>query len=156
MTVLRLALAAALLALAAALPAFGSPSAAGPGRTITAIGQAVGFTSVDVDRNGKRTIGDYEIGQTLFVSPRSGKPLGRGTVICTMINNGGTDFQCQGQNRFAGGDIVHAGRFSVAAKTYRLAIVGGTGVYEGARGNVTGTWLDSKFLRQRVVFSLAS
>jgi hypothetical protein len=109
---------------------------------------------VDADRNGKPSIGDYEVGASLFTDPRSGKTLGRGTVVCTQINASGTLYQCQGQSRFAGGDIMDAGRFDATSKTFATAVVGGTGVYAGASGTHTGRWLDAKFARASVVFTL--
>jgi hypothetical protein len=36
------------------------------------------------------------------------------------------------------------------------AVVGGTGVYAGMTGSVKGTWLDARFARARVVFTLSA
>jgi len=44
------------------------------------------------------------------------------------------------------------GRFAPAAKTGSLAIVGGTGVYAGAAGTQSVTWLGAQFARSKVVF----
>jgi hypothetical protein len=49
---------------------------------------------------------------------------------------------------------VTAGSRSLSSRTYTCAIVGGTGIYAGASGIVTGRLLDSKLGRARVVFSI--
>ena len=143
-------------ALAGASVAFGSAAGSGSVRTIKAIAQGAGITFVDADRNGKPSIGDYEIGATVYVDPASGKPVGRGSVICTQINAAGTQYQCQGQSRFPGGNVISAGPFAATSKTYLQAVVGGTGAYEGVKGTLAGIWLDAKFARAKVVFTLYS
>jgi hypothetical protein len=45
---------------------------------------------------------------------------------------------------------MRKGLLSVLSKSLRLAIVGGTGDYGGARGWQNTTWLDSKFSKARV------
>jgi hypothetical protein len=144
---------AALAAAALAAVAFGS-DAGSSARAIAAIAKGTGITFVDADHSGKPSLADYELGTTTYVSPATGKAIGRGSVVCTQINTSGTNYQCQGVARFPGGDLVTAGRFSPLRKTYVQAIVGGTGVYSGARGVLRGTWLDAKFSRAKVVFSL--
>jgi hypothetical protein len=57
---------------------------------------------------------------------------------------------------FGGGDIVTAGPFTASAKTFTLAVTGGTGVYEHVGGLLTTTGLDQRFTRARVVFTLQS
>jgi hypothetical protein len=152
---LTIASAACLLAAVGASVALAS-ARGGSERTITAISRGTGITFVDADHDGKPSLGDYEIGSTVLVSPKSGKPIGHGSVVCTQINATGTQYQCQGVSHFAGGDVVSAGLFSVTSKTLSQAIVGGTGVYAGARGLYRGTWLDAKFARAKVVFTLDS
>jgi hypothetical protein len=108
---------------------------------------------VDADRDGKPSIGDYEIPRQVFLNA-AGRKLGEGTGVCVQINRPGTLFQCQWQHHFADGDIVTAGRFWASSKTSTLAVVGGTGVYDGMAGTVKSTRLDAKTLRARLVFSL--
>jgi hypothetical protein len=139
-----------LVALAVAPHAF----AGGGARTISAISKGAGITFVDADRSGKPSVGDYEIGSSVYVSPKSGKVIGHGSIMCTQIDTVGGSYQCQGVTHFAGGDVVTAGLFSPASKTGSQAIVGGTGVYAGVDGLVTVTWLDTKFARARVVLTL--
>jgi hypothetical protein len=113
-----------------------------------------GITLVDANGDEKPSRGDYEVATSVYVHPKSGKPLGRGSVVCTQIDAAGLRYQCQGAAHFAGGDIVTAGLFPVTAKSFALAIVGGTGVYAGSRGTLRVTWLDAKFARARAAFTL--
>jgi hypothetical protein len=120
---------------------------------IKTIQQSTAYTSVDADRDGKPSVGDYSIAQVVHLSPRTGKPIGGGSAICTQVNAGGSPFDCQGQDHFAGGEIREAGRFTIS-KGFRLAILGGTGIYQGASGELNGTWLDRKLTRSRDVFTI--
>ena len=145
---------AGVIALVAAPAALGSSNNS---RTISAIAKGAGITFVDADSSGKASIGDYEVGRSVFVNPKSGKEIGRGSVVCTQIDATGIVFyQCQGVTHLTGGDIVTAGPFTASAKTFTLAVTGGTGVYEHVRGLLTTTWLDPRFTRARVVFTLES
>jgi hypothetical protein len=137
---------------AGAAVAWGSGSAGAPARTINAIAKGTGITLVDADRNGKPSIGDYEIGMTVYL--KAGKQIGSGSVVCTQTNAAGTRYQCQGLQRFPGGDLITAGLFSATSKTYAQAITGGTGVYTGVSGTLNGRWLDPMFARAKVVFTL--
>jgi hypothetical protein len=124
--------------------------------SIETIGHAAGLKLVDADRSGKPSVGDYEIGKTTLVDPASGRTIGHSVVNCTIVNAVATDFLCTGYNHFSGGEVVLAGLFSVLSKTYRLAIVGGTGEYAGARGWETGTWLDRKLTKVRITDTFSS
>jgi hypothetical protein len=142
---------AGMCALAAASAAFGSSA-----RTINAIAKGTGITFVDADHSGKASAGDYEIGTVVYVNPKSAKPIGHGSIVCTQIGASATAYQCQGVAHFAGGDIVTAGPFSASSKTGSLAVVGGTGVYARVAGLQSTTWLDNRFARAKVTFTLAS
>lgn len=151
----RISFAAAALALAAASAAFGSASGSSKARTIKATALGTGITFVDADRNGKPSLGDYEIGTQVLVNSAA-KRLGYGSVFCVQVNPAGTEYQCQSQFHFAGGAVMSAGPFSATSPTYASAIIGGTGTYAGVTGTVAGTWLDKKFTKARVVISLHS
>jgi hypothetical protein len=118
-------------------------------RTIDMVGRATGIQLVDVMRTGKPTAGNSEIGKTVLLD-ESGATIGHSVVNCTILDKAGTQFLCTGYNQLRGGDLVLAGHFSALSKTYRLAIVGGTGDYAGARGWEQGTWLDAKFTKLRI------
>ena len=121
--------------------------------TVKTIQRGIAFTSIDADHNGKPSVGDYSVAQVVHLSPKNGKVIGGGTAICTQINASGSLFDCVGEDHFAGGEIREAGRFTIS-KSFRLAILGGTGVYQGASGELDGTWLDSKLSRSRDVFTI--
>ena len=137
----------------AALTVASQALAAGDARTISAISKGAGITFVDADLSGKPSIGDYEIGNSIYVNPKSGKVIGHGSLMCTQTDAAGTTYQCQGVVHFPGGDLMTAGLFSPMSKTGAQAVIGGTGVYRGVSGLLSLTWLDSKFARARVAFS---
>jgi hypothetical protein len=120
---------------------------------INTIQRSTAFAAVDADHNGKPSVGDYSVAQVVHLSPKTGKVIGGGSAICTQINAGGSLFDCQGQDHFAGGELREAGRFTIS-KGFRLAILGGTGIYQGASGELNGTWLDKKLTRSRDVFTI--
>jgi len=134
-------------------PAAASSTPGAAVTTIKTIQKASAFTTIDADHNGKASIGDYSVAEVIHVSPKTGKVIGGGTAICTQINTAGTRFDCVGEDHFAGGEIREAGRFTLAAG-FRLAVLGGTGVYQGASGELRGTWLDTKLTRARDVFTI--
>jgi hypothetical protein len=77
---LTIAALAALAAAALAAVAFGS-DAGGSARAIAAIAKGTGITFVDADHSGKprrRLRARY----TTYVSPATGKAIGRGSVVC--------------------------------------------------------------------------
>jgi hypothetical protein len=147
----------AFLVVAAIVPSLAfAGSSAGSRSSIQILGKAAGLTLVDADKSGKPSVGDYEIGKVTLVDPASGETMGHGVVNCTILNSSGTEFMCSGYNQLRGGELILAGRFSALSKTYRLAIVGGTGDYVGASGWESGTWLDAKFTKVRIVDTFAT
>lgn len=149
----RITFVATALALAVASVAFGSASDDDSPKTIRAVLQYTGLTEVDVDRNGKPSVGDSAIAPAVYLNA-AGKKLGHGSAMCVQVNAAGTQYACEGQNRFPGGDLFHAVRFSATEKTFRGAVLGGTGVYTGLSGTYDGRWLAADFSRARVVFTL--
>ena len=140
------------LVVAAIVPSLAfAGSSTGSRSSIQILGKATGLTLVDADKSGKPSVGDYEIGKVTLVDPESGQTMGHSVVDCTILNASATEFLCSGYNQLRGGELILAGRFSVLSKSYRLAIVGGTGDYAGARGWESGMWLDAKFTKVRIV-----
>jgi hypothetical protein len=152
---MRMSLTSLVFCCALVVASAGAASAPTPGAVtlIKTIQKGTAFTTIDADHDGKASIGDYSIGTVVHVSPKTGKVMGGGTAICTQINATGTRFDCQGEDHFAGGQIREAGRFTFA-RTFRLAILGGTGIYEGASGELKGTWLDKQLTKARDVFTI--
>jgi hypothetical protein len=64
-----------------------------------------------------------------------GHQVGWGEVHCTQLI--GPQSQCQATARLAGGDLTIAGLNPFVGDRFSLAITGGTGRYDRARGHVT-------------------
>jgi hypothetical protein len=68
---------------------------------------------------------------------RSGKHAGMLYATCTVMSGGkGTVSTCSGTFGLKGGQLAAMTTLVGEAKTDRIAIVGGTGIYAGARGEV--------------------
>ncbi len=89
--------------------------------TIRVTGRATRFT---------RTSG-YDV-RRAALSDRYGRRVGRSDLICVWISRGERD--CRGTYVFPRGHIMVAGL--VQANSYTLAVIGGTGLYDNARGTV--------------------
>ena len=142
---------------AAAAVSCGLASAAdrgsGPTVTIHTIMKSTARTMIDADHNGKPSVGDYYVDQVIHVDPATGRQVGTGVAICTQVTSNARLYDCQASDVLPGGELREAGRFTLG-KTWRFAIVGGSGRFDGASGSVTGTWLDSQFTKSRDVFGI--
>ena len=145
----------ALAVLGATSLASAAPKAARSTVTIKTLMDVTSATPVDADHNGKPSIGDYTIFRAVHHDPSTARVVGGGTAICTQIDAQGTLFDCIGEDHFAGGDIREAFRFGLS-KSFKIGILGGTGVYQGAYGELNGTWLDSKETKARAVFTITT
>jgi hypothetical protein len=124
---------AAALALLAALVGWKSSAGTGPA-TVRIFDRQFGYTRVDVGRHGLSP-GDSEIITTRLFNKRvTRKPIGSGRFICTFIN--GLNRTCIATITLPRGQLVATGgvRFR---QFYNLAVVGGTGLYDNARGTLT-------------------
>jgi hypothetical protein len=128
-----------ILAIAAALAAVGAlvgwKSAAGTGpATIRIVDRQFSYTRVDVGRHG-RSPGDYEVITTLLYNKKiTKKPIGSGRQICTFTI--GLNRTCIATIKLPHGQLVASGGL-VYRQLYSLAIIGGTGLYDNARGTLT-------------------
>jgi hypothetical protein len=136
------ALAVAAIAVAAAL-AGGSSST---GRTIRLVERGGASTSIDNPPKGDRvthriSAGDFSAGTVKLVH-ESGKPAGALHLVC-VATVAGTDlssrFQCSGTIQLSDGTLALSALSGLSSKpgAKRIAVVGGTGAYEGARGSMT-------------------
>jgi hypothetical protein len=143
------------VAAAAAIPCGLASAAAGhSGSTVIihTIQKSIALTTVDADHNGKASVGDYKVDEVVHVDPATGKKVGTGIAICTQVTANGRLYDCQASDVLPGGELRESGRFTLG-KTWRFAIVGGSGKFDGASGSVSGTWLE-KFSRSRDVFEI--
>src|SRR4051794_19577844 len=135
--------------LAVAAPA-GAPAATGPG--------TIRITDVEklhkvIDR-GRRGIGigDVEIVRLRLYNPSiTPKPIGRGDLLCTFVD---THIRmCDGTYQLPRGKVVVSGTIN-SRLLFDLAIIGGTGLYDNARGSLTVTATGFRPRHEVLVFRL--
>jgi hypothetical protein len=127
----------------------GSAAATGPA-TIRITNQQLNLTRVDVGRRGKSP-GDTEIiRQRLF--DRRGRVIGRAELMCTFVDSRRSRI-CRGTYFMPRGKLVVGGSL-LYRQFYDLAVVGGTGLYDNARGTMTVTRMATRPVRDLVVFRL--
>ena len=86
---------------------------------------------------GGRSTGGREIVRlTLFGSSSTKRPIGHGVLVCTFV--GGGERSCEGSYVLPRGSIETAGVLS-SRLIYTHAVVGGTGLFDNARGTLTVT-----------------
>ena len=136
-------------ALAVSAPA-GAPAAVGPGTIrITAVEKL--HKIVDRGRRGIG-IGDVEIVRLRLYNPSiTPKPIGRGDLVCTFVDT--RIRMCDGTYQLPRGKLVVAGTFA-SRLLYDLAIVGGTLLYDNARGSLTVTATGFRPRHEVLVFRL--
>jgi hypothetical protein len=102
---------------------------------------------------GQGRIGDMEvIRQRLYNPSISERPIGRGYLLCTFVND--RSRQCTATYLLPRGKIVVAGALD-SRLFYELAVTGGTGLYDNARGTLTVTSTGLKPRRDVLLFRLA-
>jgi hypothetical protein len=140
----------AALVLAAGSLGRSSAAATGPAQ-IGISGQQTNFVRLDVGRKG-RSPGDQEIvRQTLFNRRVSSTPIGHASLECTFAI--GAERVCRGTYFLPKGSIVVGGSISFR-QVFQLAVVGGTGLYDNARGTVTATRIKKSPRREFLLFRL--
>ena len=162
---------AALLALALAA---GGLAACGSSDSKEAKPRVLRFLSVDRSyaaiggfKQGAPRVGDSFLFTTALYRPGtkptrpSGKPIGRGVSLCTVLTPGGPfgkELACSGPAYLPGGYLLVSDAFSSARHRKVVgAVIGGVGAYANARGTAEFTVLEQKGGRQtnEVVVRLA-
>jgi hypothetical protein len=147
-TVIAIATAAGALALVAA--AGGSVRLTGPG-TIRITDRLVKHIHVDGGPRG-RGAGDQDYYRGLLYNRRiTAAPIGHSDVMCTRTGTGSAS--CSGTYFLPKGKLVVAGVLA-SRLFYELAVIGGTRLYENARGTLTGTALGGTARHQFLIFRL--
>lgn len=145
------ALAVAGAAGVAAFAAWKSSAETGPA-LIRISGTETRLVRVDIGKSG-RSPGDTEIVTQLLYNRRiTTRPIGRSEVICTYTI--GISRNCRATYFFPRGTIVVGGSLR-HQQIYELAIVGGTGLYNNARGTLTATQTRRIPRREFLIFRLA-
>jgi hypothetical protein len=96
-------------------------------------------------------IGAREIVQTILYQRGTGHRIGGGSLVCTFVTP--TQRNCSGTYTLPRGTIVASGALSTRL-LYELAIVGGTGLYDNARGTLTNTAIRLRPRRDLLLFRL--
>ena len=134
-----------------AIPASrGAEAAIAPG-PIRLTDREISSKRIDFAPRG-RSAGDMQIMRHLIYNQRvRERALGHVEVVCTFIV--ANSRQCRGTYSLPRGKLVVGGSI-VYPQFYELAVLGGTGVYDNARGTLTVTRTASKPNRSIVHFRL--
>jgi len=137
----------------AAVAAGDSTLRAGTGAAqIRIVDRIVDVESVDVGRRGKSP-GDMEIVRArLFDRRVRTRQLGRSELVCTYVDSG-RNRVCRGTYFLPRGKLVVGGSLRFF-QFYDMAVVGGTGLYDNARGTLTITRASRSPVRNVVLFKL--
>jgi hypothetical protein len=128
-----------------------SEAGTGPA-TIRITDREVLVTRVDVGARGKET-GDTEIvSQQLFNLRVTSKAIGHSELVCTFVDSKRTRV-CRGTYVLPRGKLVVGGSLEYR-QFYDLAVLGGTGLYDNARGSVTVTRTHRRPVRDLIVVRL--
>jgi hypothetical protein len=129
-----------------------SSSEAGTGpATIRITDRQQAMTRVDLGPKGKSP-GDMEVSSSRVFQRGTGTTIGRSELVCTFVD-GGRSRGCRGTYTLPKGKLVVGGSL-LYRQFYDLAVVGGTGLYDNARGSVTVTRTHRNPPRHLIVFRL--
>jgi hypothetical protein len=148
--ILMATLAASALLVLAAVGGWDSAAGTGPA-TIRITDRLVGYTRVDNGRPGISP-GDTEvISYRLFNRRISRTPIGYARFVCTFTV--GKLRSCTGTVFLPKGQLVVGGSMRYRA-LYELAVLGGTRLYDNARGTMTAIRTTNRPLREILLFRL--
>lgn len=104
------------------------------------------FTATYIQDVGKKgtSMGDRLVFTSVLRDPKGTKLADSGGECVVLSGKSDTDakYQCTQNYRFTGGDVLMAGGpFTFAKKVNKWSIMGGTGKYRGAAGQVDFTTL---------------
>jgi len=106
---------------------------------------------IDLGRSG-RSAGDMVLSSALVYNKRvTPRFIGRYELACTLIRL--SSRSCDGTIQLPRGDIAVGGALEFP-RLYELAVVGGTGLYDNARGTLTVTRLGVYPTRELLVVRL--
>ena len=139
--------AAAGAAVATAVAAVGVPATTGPA-TIRITDVQTGFHAVG---GTPGHTGVIEIVQQKLYNPTISHPIGRGDLVCTYVDR--RTRQCSATYSLPRGKIMVSGAID-SRLLFTIAIVGGTGLYDNARGTLTATATRLSPRREVLLFRL--
>lgn len=141
LVILGAVIAAVTLVAGAVSPAFGSSSTSSGHthkQTIRVTAVFTDFANIDVGAPGF-SLGDEEVFSGNLL--RNGQQVGRVALVCTFVstqNPQRVEAQCPGTAILPGGQITIGGVIVNRSLNFTLPITGGSGQYDGARGQVVG------------------
>ena len=144
-------LAGALVGIFAASPSQSRSEASTGPATITINDRQVAVTRVDLGAHGTSP-GDVEVVRTTLLQRGTRDVIGRGELVCTFVDTVRSRV-CRGTYILPKGKLVVGGSI-LYRQFYDLAVVGGTGLYDNARGTLTVTRTHRRPVRDLVVFRL--
>jgi hypothetical protein len=151
-TKIRFLLAGVLVGIVAVSPWEGSSTAATGPATIRITNVQDTVVRVDVGAKGKSP-GDMEIiRQRLYNQRVTERSIGRSEVVCTFMDRRRARV-CRGTYFLPKGRLIVGGSL-LYRQFYELAVLGGTGLYDNARGTLVVTRMGVRPVRDRVVFRL--
>jgi hypothetical protein len=124
-----------------------------PGGTIRITARDV---DVELDNRGpaRRSAGDVLlISQLLYNKGITRQAIGRSSMVCTYTSS--RDRQCNGTYFLPKGKIVVSGSMRYRG-FFKLAVVGGTDLYNNVRGSMSGTLYNRDPRRELLVFRLVA
>jgi hypothetical protein len=143
---------AGLVAGMVAVGPFQGRSEAGTGpATIRINDRELAVTRVDVGSRGTSP-GDTEVVRVRLHERGTGTTIGHSELVCTFVD-GRRARVCRGTYVLPKGTLVVGGSL-LYRQFYELAVVGGTGLYDNARGSLTVTRTARRPVRNLVVFRL--
>ena len=129
-----------------------SSSNAGTGpATIRITDRQLALTRVDVGAHGTSP-GDMEIVRVRLLQRGTRTVIGHGELVCNFVDTVRTRI-CRGTYVLPKGKIVVGGSI-LYRQFYDLAVLGGTGLYDNARGTLTVTRTSRTPIRDLIVFRL--
>ena len=127
-------------------------SAAGTGpATIRISERELAVTRIDIGAKGTSP-GDTEVVRSRLLERGTLNTIGRAELVCTFVD-GNRSRSCRGTYILPKGKIVVGGSI-LYRQFYDLAVLGGTGLYDNARGTLTITRTHNKPVRDLVVIRL--
>ncbi len=149
---LRIAVAGGMVLLAASAPAAAAPTITGPG-VIRVTDRETDYRRTDGGPRGQGA-GDMEILQVaLYNQAVRERPIGHGEIVCTFTSDKARN--CSGTYFLPKGKIVVGGVIG-SRLLYEVAVLGGTGLYDNARGTLTVTATAQRPRRNVLIFRLVA
>jgi allene oxide cyclase-like protein len=110
-----------------------SATGGGGDREFVLIERQVSQHFVDLGAAGL-SVGDHAVFRSVFTTPRGAK-AGDVNVVCTLVSK--TAAHCAATATLHGGTLELSGLLNITSPDVQLAIIGGTGAFDRARGQLS-------------------